>query len=546
AALADWEHRAVDYAEAIDLDWEVVNVILALIIGLGVFGAARVGPPAAWQALADLFRSAQAQTADTAARLFADVNPPAAHTSLGSARLPDLDQIGRPLPQGDEAIMWVTLSDPAPPPPGAPEASPAPRHYWRSRVYGEYTGAGWQPVEAGDPWPLPAEAPAGRYVLRQQYQIAAPVGDELFAVNAPITASAGLRVVSLGLTADSVVSGAAVDYEVTSWAAAVTGSALDQAGAAYPEALPAQYRQLPADLPPRVRDLAARIAGAAATPYTKALRVQDYLRANYPYQLDAPLPPAGADAVDFFLFDAPGGFCTYYASAMVVLLRAQGVPARVAAGFAMGEFDTARGAWRVPAGAAHAWVEVYFPAYGWVEFEPTPAQARPDYGALTAPEPEPPPRASVGAPAPDLRWGWVWGAGLLLAGLSAGWWYARRTRRGQAPAVRLYWQARAALADAHLSAPPSATPDEFLAACAPALQPRPALRAAVQQLTRLYTAMTYSPHAVSAAEVRAAAGLWRRAWRERWLVWWLSRWPRPPAPPTAPAKSGTDHRTPRR
>jgi hypothetical protein len=78
--------------------------------------------------------------------------------------------------------------------------------------------------------------------------------------------------------------------------------------------------------------------------------------------------------VDYFPFEALGGTCAYFASAMAVMLRTQGVPARVVSGYAMGEYDYSRGAYRVSVNAAHAWVQVYFPDYGWVEFEPTPAQ----------------------------------------------------------------------------------------------------------------------------------------------------------------------------
>src|SRR5690606_25400450 len=99
--------------------------------------------------------------------------------------------------------------------------------------------------------------------------------------------------------------------------------------------------------------------------------VQDYLRQNFPYDLSVKPAPANKDVVDYFLFDSQRGFCSHYASAMVVLLRSQGVPARIVTGYAMGEYDFARGAYRVPVSASHAWVEVYFSGYGWVEFEPT-------------------------------------------------------------------------------------------------------------------------------------------------------------------------------
>ena len=144
-----------------------------------------------------------------------------------------------------------------------------------------------------------------------------------------------------------------------------------EASVDYPEPVGRLYLQLPDTLPMRVRRLAERVTSGTGNPYLKTLRIQDYLRQNFPYDLSVKPAPVKRDVVDYFLFDSQRGFCSHYASAMVVLLRSQGVPARVVTGYAMGEYDYARGAYRVPVSASHAWVEVYFPGYGWVEFEPT-------------------------------------------------------------------------------------------------------------------------------------------------------------------------------
>src|SRR5204862_77196 len=160
-----------------------------------------------------------------------------------------------------------------------------------------------------------------------------------------------------------------------SLATRVSESELRASPAEYPAALQSAYLQLPAELPARVRRLAEQITAGASTPYDKALRLQDYLRATYAYRLDVAAPPEGQDAVDYFLFTASAGYCNYFASAMAVMLRAVGVPARLATGYAMGEYDRGRGAYRVPGNAAHAWVEVYFAGYGWVDFEPTPSRS---------------------------------------------------------------------------------------------------------------------------------------------------------------------------
>jgi hypothetical protein len=102
--------------------------------------------------------------------------------------------------------------------------------------------------------------------------------------------------------------------------------------------------------------------------------LQNFLR-TYTYNTKIDAPPPGRDAVDYFLFDSKQGYCTYYSSAMVVMLRALGIPAREAIGYAPGDYDSTTRQWVVRESASHAWPEVYFPNVGWLEFEPTPSQS---------------------------------------------------------------------------------------------------------------------------------------------------------------------------
>src|SRR2546427_6545887 len=92
------------------------------------------------------------------------------------------------------------------------------------------------------------------------------------------------------------------------------------------------------------------------------------------YSAQVKATPPGKDPVDYFLFDLKQDFCEYFASAMVVMLREEGIPARLVEGFTTGAFDTASNAFVVREQDAHAWVEAYSPQYGWIEFEPTPSQ----------------------------------------------------------------------------------------------------------------------------------------------------------------------------
>lgn len=144
-----------------------------------------------------------------------------------------------------------------------------------------------------------------------------------------------------------------------------------------PEGYYEHYLQVPEGLPQRVRDLGREIAGGHQHPYDQALAIESYLR-GMRYDLDVPESPPGQDFVDFFLFDLQRGYCTYYATSMVVLLRDLGIPARLVEGFAVpdsaGYTEDAKGirTYSILNSQAHAWVEAYFPGYGWVTFDPTP------------------------------------------------------------------------------------------------------------------------------------------------------------------------------
>jgi transglutaminase-like putative cysteine protease len=145
---------------------------------------------------------------------------------------------------------------------------------------------------------------------------------------------------------------------------------LQKAGAIYPGWVRNRYLQLPADLSPQVSQLARQITTDAETPYDKATAITDYLRKAITYSTTIEPAPDGTDPLVWFLIDSRTGFCNYYATAEVIMLRVVGVPARMAVGFAQGEFQSPD-KYIVREKDAHAWPEVYFPGIGWVEFEPT-------------------------------------------------------------------------------------------------------------------------------------------------------------------------------
>jgi protein-glutamine gamma-glutamyltransferase len=131
----------------------------------------------------------------------------------------------------------------------------------------------------------------------------------------------------------------------------------------------AEDTDLPASVPARVGQLAHRITSHSPTPESKVNAIESYLRKHERYRLDSPVPAAGRDAVDDFLFSSHEGFCEHFASAEAVLLRSVGVPARLVTGFTSGDDHGLR---RVFRGTdAHAWVQVNIGGESWVFSDPT-------------------------------------------------------------------------------------------------------------------------------------------------------------------------------
>ncbi len=142
----------------------------------------------------------------------------------------------------------------------------------------------------------------------------------------------------------------------------------------YPDWIENHYLQLPSDFPTSIKQLAEEITKDKETAYDKTFAITQYLRNNIDYQEQIPNPPKNQDPIEWFLFDLKQGFCNYYASAEVLMLRSIGIPARMVFGYAQGEEDLDDITYTVRRKQSHAWPEVYFNGIGWVEFEPTAGQ----------------------------------------------------------------------------------------------------------------------------------------------------------------------------
>ncbi len=165
------------------------------------------------------------------------------------------------------------------------------------------------------------------------------------------------------------------------------------------------YTALPGHLEQPVYELAREAASVASSPYDKALAIQSWLSRSFRYSLDVEDQPGNLDFVTHFLLDTKEGYCTYFASAMTVLCRMAGLPARYIEGY-IAEPDE-NGSALVTGLSAHAWTEVYFKGFGWLTFDATPRQSSGhENGADPTPSPSPEPPVPNGTedtptPAPD-------------------------------------------------------------------------------------------------------------------------------------------------
>ncbi len=131
------------------------------------------------------------------------------------------------------------------------------------------------------------------------------------------------------------------------------------------------YTRLPQGLSSSIKDLALKITANATSMYDKVSALEEYLRNNYTYDANISAPPPGTEAAYWFLFESHRGFCNYFASAMALMARDLGIPARVAAGYTNGKYNTQTREWDINGTDAHAWTQVYFAGYGWINFEPS-------------------------------------------------------------------------------------------------------------------------------------------------------------------------------
>jgi len=356
-----WERQNIVPAGEMDwrvlrggLTWTAVLIIMALV-------TPRVGAAEVVNNAFNAFEAPYHRVEAEWQRFFAGVSGP---SRLRGVSFSDAVRLGLSPNLGDRVVMTVE--------------SPS-GHFWRAVTYDFYTGAGWRTTET-DRSDRVAPAAAGRERFDATFAIEVPHASILFGANEPVRASVphqfqtgADRTYSTALRAVNRQQ-AAGSYTVTSLVSTADKALLRRAATNYPAYIKQKYLQLPSSVPQRVRDLGRRLTEARTNPYDKAEAIETYLRTTYRYSTVVRTPPAGRDPVDYFLFDLKEDFCEYFASSMAVMLRDLGIPARVVEGFTSGTYDPELGRYVVRELNAHAWVEVYVPQYGWIEFEPTPSE----------------------------------------------------------------------------------------------------------------------------------------------------------------------------
>ncbi len=282
-------------------------------------------------------------------------------------------------PLGEDLVFTAQLTQ-------APPATA--RLYWVGRTYEMYDGTRWYSnIDQRFPglpgrWPFARPAYIGRVIVNMNIITNVDLMAAVYTPNLPLYSSYPVKVVAEAVSEDGAQGNITAlmadpplrtgqNFRLQAWITNASVEQLQMAGEEYPDWVVQRYLQLPEEIPTRVVQLAQQITIDAKTPYEKAEAVTKYLRDHITYVQAVPPVPQDRDMVDWFLFTQRAGFCNYYASAEVVLLRAMGVPARLAVGFAEGDSEITRDEFTIRRRHGHAWPEVYFPGTGWVEFEPT-------------------------------------------------------------------------------------------------------------------------------------------------------------------------------
>ncbi len=303
--------------------------------------------------------------------------------SAGSFNRPAILVGSGPVSLSDQAVLEVKASEPL---------------YWRGSVYTRYTGRGWANPRFGFyardlfdatlPFAEFPERRDGLYSLQvppvsprptryrevtQRFKLVSGASNIVYGAAQPVEVrfpNLSVRVDATGSLVTYYGYRVGTEYEVVSHVPEATPEDLRRAPPAAPTIVSMVYFEVSPEPSQRLVNLVRKLTADHDNNYDKVLALKNYIESTCDYNLNAPAVPMGRDAVEFFLFDSRQGYCDLFSSALAVLARYAGIPARVATGFLSGDRQP-DGTFIVREKHRHQWTEVYFPGYGWIAFDPT-------------------------------------------------------------------------------------------------------------------------------------------------------------------------------
>ncbi len=251
---------------------------------------------------------------------------------------------------------------------------------WRGLAFDRFDGRSWtrsdaelQPVPVqGRFYKLETTALGTRWI-EQTYFLESPDTPVAFTLSRALAVGREAGALGRDATGNLVtrrLRGAGLSYTVISDSLPLDPAAMSDRFP-IPEEIVRKYLQLP-NLDPRIARRAREVTRTATDRYARGRALEEHLRSQYTYSLELE-GMAGSDPLAAFLFTARAGHCEYFASALAVMMRLEGIPSRLVNGYRAGDYNRIGDHWTVRQRHAHSWVEAWFPPYGWIEFDPTPA-----------------------------------------------------------------------------------------------------------------------------------------------------------------------------
>ncbi|MGH2634074.1 MAG: DUF4129 domain-containing transglutaminase family protein [Tepidiformaceae bacterium] len=362
-----WRKLGVEYPEFLSLSAMQLTLVSTLALILMAWSLPLGGQAGPAQGLFDWLATPATSHTDTLVRLFHNVD---SRKGAKLHSLGDILAIQSNITLSSTPVFQVTSSAPG---------------LVRAQSYEVYTGNGWK-ISGRDTEKVPAQqaAPdqaATNYKARQQESLTVKLldaEDTLLTPGTPLGANVATTIETpRSFTGDiermqaQGSLGTNDTYNTVGSVSIATAEQLEGAGTNYPSYVAQRYLQLP-KIPQRVTDEAKRVAatGGGDTAYQRAKAIEQYLQ-TFPFDLNVTAPPPGRDMTDYFLFDLKRGYFDYQATAMAVMLRSIGIPARVAVGYVLDSTQAKGNVYTVSKDDAYSWVEVFFPQFGWVNFNPT-------------------------------------------------------------------------------------------------------------------------------------------------------------------------------